>query len=131
MLSSAVNRVPAAATIFVVEDDPDMRGTLSKALQASGYRVLVASNGAEARALIGQVRPDLIILYLMLPDADGLFLTASFQTVSSAPIVICSARQGELDRALSLQLGAADYLTKPFELDDLEASVEAVLRGIA
>ena len=64
----------------------------------------------------------------MLPDDDGLFLTTSLRTLTSAPIVICSARHGQIDRVLGLKLGAADFVAKPFELDDLEARVKAVLR---
>jgi CheY-like chemotaxis protein len=122
-----VDRV-SAATIFVVEDDPVMSGTLSKALAASGYRVLIASTGGEARALFDEAQPDLIILDLMLPDDDGLSLTTSLRTLTSAPIVICSARQGQIDRVLGLKLGAADFVGKPFELDDLEARVKTLLR---
>jgi two-component system, OmpR family, KDP operon response regulator KdpE len=121
-----VDRV-SAATIFVVEDDPAMSGTLSKALEATGYRVLVASTGGEARALFDEAQPDLIILDLMLPDDDGLSLTTSLRALTSAPIVICSARQGQIDRVLGLKLGAADFVTKPFELDDLEARVKTLL----
>jgi DNA-binding response OmpR family regulator len=131
MLSSASTpRVDwvSAATIFVVEDDAVMSGTLSKALEASGFRVLIASTGADARALFGEAKPDLIILDLMLPDDDGLRLTTSLRTLTSAPIVICSGRQGQIDRALALKLGAADFVAKPFELDELEACVKAVLR---
>ena len=105
-----------------------MSGTLSKALEASGYRVLIAPTGADARALFGEVQPDLIILDLMLPDTDGLLLTTSFRTLTSAPIIICSARHGQIDRVLGLKLGAAEFVAKPFELDDLEATVETVLR---
>jgi DNA-binding response OmpR family regulator len=121
-----VDRV-SAATIFVVEDDPAMSGTLSKALEATGYRVLIASTGGEARALFDEAQPDLIILDLMLPDDDGLCLTTSLRALTSAPIVICSARQGQIDRVLGLKLGAADFVTKPFELDDLEARVKTLL----
>jgi DNA-binding response OmpR family regulator len=117
----------SATTIVVVEDDPDMSRTLSRALEARGYLVLTASTGADALALFGEVQPDLIILDLMLPDADGLFLTTSFRTLTSAPIIICSARQGQIDRVLGSKLGAADFIAKPFELTDLEARVEAVL----
>jgi DNA-binding response OmpR family regulator len=118
----------SAATILVVEDDPVMSRIYSKALEASGYRVFIASTGAEARAVFGKAQPDLILLDLMLPDDDGLFLTSSLRALTSAPIVICSARHGQIDRALGLKLGAADFVAKPFELDDLEARVEAVLR---
>ncbi|MDQ6671742.1 MAG: response regulator [Chloroflexota bacterium] len=106
----------AAETIFVVEDDQVVRRTLSKVLEASGYQVLVAATGADARAVLGQVQPDVIILDLVLPDADGLSLTASFRTLTSAPILICSGRQGQIDRELASRLGAADFLAKPFEL---------------
>jgi DNA-binding response OmpR family regulator len=118
----------SAATIFVVEDDPAMSRTFSKALEASGHRVFIASTGAEARALFDKVQPDLILLDLMLPDADGLSLTSTFQRLTSAPIVICSARHGQIDRTLGLRLGAADFVAKPFELDELEARLEALLR---
>lgn len=105
-----------------------MSSTLSKALRARGYQVLVASSGAEARALFGEAEPDLIILDLMLPDADGITLTTSFRNLSSAPIVICSARHQQIDRVLCSKLGAADFVAKPFELEELEARVDAVLR---
>jgi DNA-binding response OmpR family regulator len=118
----------SVATVFVVEDDPDMSRTLSRALRARGYRVLIASTGADARELFAEVQPDLIILDLMLPDDDGLSLTVSFRTLTSAPIIICSARHGQLDRVLGAKLGAADFVAKPFELEDLEARVEAALR---
>jgi DNA-binding response OmpR family regulator len=114
--------------VAVVEDDPDMRRTLSRALGASGYLVLTASTGAEAVALLGEVQPDVIILDLMLPDTDGLILTTSFRALTSAPIIICSAREGQIDRVLGSKLGAADFVAKPFELADLEARIEAVLR---
>ena len=127
LMTPTTDRV-SRATIFVVEDDPVLRGTLSKALEASGYRVLVAATGADARVLFSALQPDLIMLDLNLPDADGLNLTASFRTLTSAPILICSARQGQIDRVLALKLGAADFLAKPFELDELESRVEAVLR---
>jgi len=104
-----------------------MSRTFSKAFEANGHRVFVASTGAEANALFGQVQPDLILLDLILPDADGLALTASFRHLTSAPIVICSARHGQIDRVLGLKLGAAHFVAKPFELDELEALVEALL----
>jgi DNA-binding response OmpR family regulator len=119
---------PSPATIFVVEDDPAMAGTLSKALRDGGYRVLVATTGGEALALFNKDQPDLILLDLMLPDTDGLLLTTSLQTLTSAPIVICSGRQGQIDRVTCARLGAADFVGKPFELDDLEACIERSLR---
>jgi DNA-binding response OmpR family regulator len=117
-----------AAMILLVEDDPATARSLSKALESSGYRVTNAGTGSEARSVIEQVRPDLILLDLMLPDADGLVLTTAFKTLTNAPIIICSARQEQVDRVLGLKLGADDFVAKPFELEELEARIEAVLR---
>jgi DNA-binding response OmpR family regulator len=114
--------------ILVIEDDPETARSLSKALESSGYHVTIAETGGEARALIDQVHPDLIMLDLMLPDTDGLVLTAALKMLTNAPIIICSARQEQVDRVLGLKLGADDFIAKPFELDELEARIEAVLR---
>jgi DNA-binding response OmpR family regulator len=116
------------AMILVVEDDPETARSLSKALESSGYRVTIAETGSEARSIIEHVRPDLIMLDLMLPDTDGLVLTTALKTLTNAPIIICSARQEQVDRVLGLKLGADDFIAKPFELDELEARIEAVLR---
>jgi DNA-binding response OmpR family regulator len=114
--------------ILLVEDDPDTARSLSKALESSGYRVTAVDTGGEARSIIEHVRPDLILLDLMLPDTDGLVLTTALKTLTKAPIIICSARQEQVDRVLGLKLGADDFVAKPFELDELEARIEAVLR---
>ena len=97
----------------------------------SAYRVSAVETGADARAAVEQVQPDLILLDLMLPDTDGLVLTSALKTLTDAPIIVCSARQGQVDRVLSLKLGADDFIAKPFELDELEARIEAVLRRAA
>jgi len=117
-----------AEAILLVEDDPDIARSLSKALESSGYRVTAVDTGAEARSIIEHVRPDLILLDLMLPDTDGLVLTTTLKTLTNAPIIICSARQEQVDRVLGLKLGADDFVAKPFDLDELEARIEAVLR---
>jgi DNA-binding response OmpR family regulator len=117
-----------AETILLVEDDPDTARSLSKALESGGYRVTAVDTGAEARSIIEHVRPDLILLDLMLPDTDGLVLTTALKTLTRAPIIICSARQEQVDRVLGLKLGADDFVAKPFDLDELEARIEAVLR---
>jgi DNA-binding response OmpR family regulator len=114
--------------ILVVEDDPEMARSLSKALESSGYGVTIAGTGREARSVIEQVRPDLILLDLMLPDADGLVLTTAFKTLTNAPIIICSARQEQADGVLGPKLGADDFVVKPFDLEELEVRIEAVLR---
>jgi len=117
-----------SAMILVIEDDPETARSLSRALESSGYRVTIAETGSEARSIIEHVRPDLIMLDLMLPDTDGLVLTTALKTLTNAPIIICSARHEQVDRVLGLKLGADDFIAKPFELDELEARIEAVLR---
>jgi DNA-binding response OmpR family regulator len=117
-----------SATILLIEDDPDTARSLSRVLESSGYRVTAVDTGAEARSVVEHVQPDLILLDLMLPDTDGLVLTTALKNISSAPIIICSARQEQVDRVLGLKLGADDFVAKPFDLDELEARIEAVLR---
>jgi DNA-binding response OmpR family regulator len=115
-------------TILLVEDDPDTARPLTRALESSGYRVTAVDTGNEARSIIDHLRPDLILLDLMLPDTDGLVLTTALKQLTNAPIIICSARQQQVDRVLGLKLGADDFVAKPFDLDELEARIEAVLR---
>jgi DNA-binding response OmpR family regulator len=118
-------------TILLVEDDPDTQRSLSRALEASGYTVTAVDTGQEARSIVEHVSPDLILLDLMLPDTDGLVLTTALKQLTNAPIIICSARQEQVDRVLGLKLGADDFVAKPFDLDELEARIEAVLRRAA
>jgi DNA-binding response OmpR family regulator len=118
----------ADTSILLVEDDLDTARSLTKALEASGYRITAVDTGLEARSIIEHVHPDLILLDLMLPDTDGLVLTTALKSITSAPIIICSARQEQVDRVLGLKLGADDFVAKPFDLDELEARIEAVLR---
>jgi len=120
-----------AANILLVEDDADTARALSRALENSGYRVTAVDTGSEAKALIVHLHPDLILLDLMLPDTDGLVLTTALKGLTNAPIIICSARTEQVDRVLGLKLGADDFVAKPFDLDELEARIEAVLRRAA
>jgi DNA-binding response OmpR family regulator len=113
---------------MLVEDDLLSGRVLARALSSRGYRVRSAASGGEACALLPRARPDLIILDLILPDVDGLVLLMALKTMTGAPIMLCSARHGQVDRALGLRLGAADFVAKPFDLDDLAARVNAVLR---
>jgi len=126
--ASSRRRVSGRVTILLVEDDLLAGRTLAKALQLAGYRVRTAATGAEACAILPSVRPNLIILDLMLPDIDGLVLIMRLQQMTAAPIVICSARAGQVDRVLARRLGAADFVAKPFDPDDLETRVKAVLQ---
>ncbi len=114
--------------VLVVEDDSALASTLRQVLGASGYRVSLAESGAEARAILGQLKPHLILLDLVLPDTDGLILAATFKTLRATPIIIMSARAQQADRVLGLKLGADDFITKPFDMEELFARMEAVLR---
>src|SRR6266571_4968754 len=123
-------RPPSRATILVVEDDQLTALTLAKALEFGGYLVRIAATGSEACALLTRVPPDLIILDLMLPDTDGLVLTTTLKSMTDAPIIICSARHGQLDRVLGLRLGAVDFIAKPVDIEDFLARIRAVLCGV-
>jgi DNA-binding response OmpR family regulator len=119
---------PVRATILVVEDDPTTARTLADALQSADYRVWHATDGHEARKFLERAQPDLITLDLVLPDVDGLVLCSTLKGMADAPIIICSASNRRSDPVLSLKLGADDFVRKPFQVDDLLARIEAVLR---
>jgi two-component system alkaline phosphatase synthesis response regulator PhoP len=119
------------ATILIVEDDADVASTLVDALESSGHKLLRAGTAAEARALVASEHPDLVILDLTLPDADGLVLCADLTARFDVPIIICSASHEKRDRVLGLKLGADDFISKPFDVDELEARVDSVLRRVA
>jgi DNA-binding response OmpR family regulator len=127
--SASAGRPPT--TILLIEDDPDLARMVSNGLESSGIRVLSVETASDARAVLERLRPDLILLDLMLPDTDGLVLTTTLKSLTDAPIIICSARQQQVDRVLGLKLGADDFVAKPFDLDELEARIEAVLRRSA
>jgi DNA-binding response OmpR family regulator len=119
---------PHRATILIVEDDAAIAKTLIDALDLAGYRVWHAIDGADARSQLQRASPDLIMLDLILPDIDGLVLCYTLKAIANVPIVICSATSRKRDPILALKLGADDFVHKPFELDDLLARIEAVLR---
>src|SRR5256885_12279017 len=119
---------PGATTIMLVEDDTAVAQTLTDALESSGYRVWLAETGADAKTLLEQTRPDLVILDLMLPDVDGLVLCSGLKGIADVPIIICSATPQKRDAILGLKLGADDFVAKPFDISELEARVKTVLR---
>jgi DNA-binding response OmpR family regulator len=118
----------ARASILVVEDDPGVARTLVDALEIADYRVWHAVNGQDARGQLEHAKPDLILLDLMLPDIDGLVLCSVLKSIADVPIMICSGTSRRGDPVLALKLGADDFVRKPFDLDDLLARIEAVLR---
>jgi DNA-binding response OmpR family regulator len=116
------------ASILLLEDDLDCERTLRRVLSDHGHMVQAANSGADARAMLALLRPELIILDLGLPDIDGLLLVQTLKSASDAAILICSARSGQTDRVLGLKMGADDFVAKPFDLEELEARVEGLLR---
>jgi DNA-binding response OmpR family regulator len=118
----------SGASILVVDDDVATSRSLARVFEDSGYTVFIAETALDARRMVEEIRPDLILLDLMLPDSDGLVQLSALKALSSAPIVICSARYAQVDKVLGLKLGADDFVAKPFDIEDLEARVEAVLR---
>jgi DNA-binding response OmpR family regulator len=117
-----------AAHILVVDDDTLLRRSLSLQLEQAGYRVSPAENAEDALALAQRDPPDLILLDIGLPGMDGLEAVRHFQKDMDVPVIFVSARRRELDTILGLELGADDYITKPFNPDVLLAHVKAVLR---
>jgi two-component system KDP operon response regulator KdpE len=119
------------ARILVVDDEPEILRALRTNLAAHGYAVLTASSGAEAQAVYTARRPDLVLLDLGLPDLDGLEFIAQVRAHAATPIVVLSARGAEGDKVRALDLGADDYLTKPFGMDEMLARVRVALRHAA
>jgi two-component system, OmpR family, KDP operon response regulator KdpE len=119
------------ARILVVDDEPEILRALRTNLTAHGYVVLTAASGSEAQTLYSARHPDLILLDLGLPDEDGLVLIERVRAHAATPIVVLSARGAERDKVRALDLGADDYLTKPFGMDELLARVRVALRHAA
>lgn len=121
----------ADESIMVVEDEPALADALRFNLERQGYRVTVLHDGHAAVREIEQAHPDLVILDVMLPGLDGFEVCRRVRLRSSVPILMLTARGEEVDRVLGLEIGADDYLTKPFSLRELQARVRALLRRTA
>ncbi len=117
-----------ARTILVVDDEPILRETLAEALDADGFRVLTAADGREALSRFREHQPDLVVLDLMLPELSGIEVCRIIRAESGVPIVMLTAKTSELDKVVGLELGADDYVTKPFSLRELSARIRALLR---
>ena len=118
----------AGERILIVEDEPRIAEVLARYLEAEGFRTERARDGEEALARFRLFEPDLVLLDLMIPGPDGLELTRRWRSQHAVPIIMITARTGELDRVLGLELGADDYITKPFSPREVVARVRAVLR---
>lgn len=117
-----------SGNILIVEDEPKLASLLSDYLRVSGFEPFCLSNGAEVVPWFREHKPDLILLDLMLPRRDGMEVCKDIRTFSRVPIIIVTARIEEIDRLLGLELGADDYICKPFSPREVVARVKAVLR---
>ena len=117
-------------TILVVDDEPKIVKLARDYLEQAGYRVQSADNGKDALAVYRQGHPDLVVLDLNLPEQDGLEVCRALRRASDVPIIMLTARIEETDRLIGLELGADDYITKPFSPRELVARVRAVLRRV-
>ena len=114
--------------ILVVDDEPNILGTLAPLLRARGYEVFTAMNGRAAVETVDREKPDLIVLDLGLPDMDGVDVCRAIRDSSHVPIIVLSARGAEGDKVRALDVGADDYVTKPFGGEELLARIRAALR---
>jgi two-component system alkaline phosphatase synthesis response regulator PhoP len=121
-------RPPAAKTVLVVEDEPSLVSTLSYNFRKNGFHVVTAVDGYEGLQTARRENPDVVILDLMLPKMDGLEVCRRLRAGSDVPILMLTAKGEELDRVVGLEMGADDYLAKPFSMRELIARVRALLR---
>ncbi len=119
---------PGQRTVLVVEDEPTVRETVAEALAADGLRVVTAADGRQALERFRAEQPDLVLLDLMLPELSGMEVCRILRRESSVPIIMLTARDSEVDKVVGLEVGADDYVTKPFSLRELQARVRAHLR---
>jgi DNA-binding response OmpR family regulator len=122
--------VPSGGTILLVEDEEDIASLVRAYLERDGFRVVWATRGTEGLAELERHDVRLAILDLQLPDADGFDVCRAIRSTSSLPVVMLTARDEEVDRVTGLELGADDYVTKPFSPRELTARVRAVLRRV-
>lgn len=129
--AAAVRYTPGmdrADHVLVVDDDAEIRKLLGEYLERNGFRVSLATDGAEMRRVLGRSRPDIVVLDLMLPGDSGLALCRDLRVESSLPVIMLTARAEEVDRIVGLEMGADDYLAKPFSPRELLARIRSILR---
>ena len=117
--------------ILVVEDEASYQDALNLGLSVENFEVLGATNIAQARQLMTTTKPDLVLLDVMLPDGSGFDYCRELRDTTATPVIMVSARSSEVDVVVALEIGAADYVTKPFRLRELTARIRAVLRRAA
>jgi two-component system, OmpR family, response regulator RegX3 len=126
-VSAAVD-LPSRNVILIVEDEESYQDALNVGLSVEGFVVVGATNIAEARAILATSKPDLVLLDVMLPDGSGIDYCRELHDTTHIPVIMVSARTSEVDIVLGLEIGAADYVTKPYRLRELVARIRAVLR---
>ena len=135
MLTSSSDRCPQRGempdTVLVVEDEPNLLAALKYTLEREGYDALTADNGETGLRVARERSPDIVILDVMLPALDGFEICRLLRRESSVPIIMLTARGGEMDRVVGLEMGADDYVTKPFSMRELLARVRNTLRRSA
>ncbi|TMC72230.1 MAG: response regulator transcription factor [Chloroflexi bacterium] len=129
--TNAVRAEPTGARLLVVDDEPSMIRTLRTNLRGHGFQVETAETAGDAIASYERRQPDLVVLDLNLPDGDGFEVVRRIRELSGTPIIVLSARGGEHDKVNALDLGADDYMTKPFGIDELLARIRVALRHVA
>jgi DNA-binding response OmpR family regulator len=120
--------MPDSSTILLVDDEDSVQKLLTYPLERDGFRVVAARDGEEALRLFGAEPVDLVVLDIMLPKLDGLEVCKRLRAESSVPIIMLTARDDEFDTVLGLELGADDYITKPFSIREFRSRVRALLR---
>jgi DNA-binding response OmpR family regulator len=123
--------MPDSSTILLVDDEDSVQKLLTYPLERDGFRVVQARDGEQALRLFGDQQVDLVVLDLMLPKVDGLEVCKRLRADSDVPIIMLTARGEELDKVLGLELGADDYITKPFSIREFRSRVRALLRRAA
>jgi DNA-binding response OmpR family regulator len=123
--------MPDSSTILLVDDEESVQKLLAYPLEREGFRVLQARDGEEALACFAAEEVDLVVLDIMLPKLDGLEVCKRLRAESAVPIIMLTARDDELDKVLGLELGADDYITKPFSIREFSSRVRALLRRAA
>ena len=116
------------ATVLLVEDERQLRDLVRSYLERAGFMVLSTGSGAEAITMFGSAAPDLVVLDLGLPDVPGVAVAREVRSAGATPILMLTAKSGEEDRIAGLELGADDYVTKPFSPRELVLRVQAILR---
>src|SRR5213592_2563948 len=120
--------MPDASTILLVDDEESVQRLLAYPLEREGFRVVQARDGEEALERFARHQIDLVVLDVMLPRLDGLDVCKRLRAESNVPIIMLTARDDELDKVLGLELGADDYITKPFSIREFRSRVRALLR---